>query len=356
MKQLLSIAFLFLSLVSSGQTPIIIDLADMPDVNDTFRVSMAGPVLNDFNTTGADHSWDFSNLVPLSQQVDTFISVGSTNVAFSFLYFSSSSYATSFPVPDSMPIPVDEMFSFYKESNSNYSLNGFGILVSGAPIPFKFNSDEIIYKFPLTFNTIDSTSVTYGNGASGYYYGQNRKRINYVDGWGNIMTPFDTLAAIRVRSELFQTDTIYADSNGTTFNRPKQIEYKWMVDNGGIPFLQATAQVIGGLEQITEVRYRDKYRNLVEPNSIHEMVDPGKFNFFPNPAEDVLNLEFGNPDGNSKLEIIDLLGRKVVVEQITKLGGTSKIEIQNLEPGIYFLRFIDCTSFHTYQFIKSKKR
>ncbi|PJA07855.1 MAG: hypothetical protein COX70_05360, partial [Flavobacteriales bacterium CG_4_10_14_0_2_um_filter_32_8] len=58
---------------------------DMPNVNDTFRLSTTNNIQGlDPVLTGTNYSWNFSTLVPSSQRLDTFFSVSSTPLAYQF--------------------------------------------------------------------------------------------------------------------------------------------------------------------------------------------------------------------------------------------------------------------------------
>ena len=74
---------------------------------------------------------------------------------------------------------------------------------------------EIIFNFPIDYNDVDSCSSD-GSLAipSLGYFGLVRSRVNTVDGWGSITTPFGTFNALRVRSVVNEMDSIYVDSLG----------------------------------------------------------------------------------------------------------------------------------------------
>ena len=56
---------------------------DMPEIGDTIRTSLAIDLTGfNYEETGQDFTWDFSGLMPLFQQVDTFVSVTSTPILY----------------------------------------------------------------------------------------------------------------------------------------------------------------------------------------------------------------------------------------------------------------------------------
>ena len=116
--------FLFSPLFSQAQ--ITITDADLPNANDTFRVSTASiltPV--DLTLTGANYTWDFSTLVSTSQTVDSFISVSSTGLIYS-LFFAFGSNAANLVQrgTDITTVPgfaVTDVYNFF--NNSFYSFS-----------------------------------------------------------------------------------------------------------------------------------------------------------------------------------------------------------------------------------------
>jgi uncharacterized protein YqkB len=77
----------------------------------------------------------------------------------------------------------------------------------------------------------------------------------------------------------------------------------------------------------------------VWPVSVKETVKQNKeFSFYPNPAKDELVLKYNSKE-NFQVEIFNILGSKV--KTFSLFGGQTTVNIQDLENGIYFLRFKD---------------
>src|SRR5690349_5612347 len=107
-----------------AQTPITIVQTDMPNVGDTLRMStgLPDPTLN-IQQTGPNQTWDFSQLIPTSQDVRGFVSVASTGGLFPFIFGNfggpnRATIATPVELPlDSLPmgITLDDVFGFFNE-------------------------------------------------------------------------------------------------------------------------------------------------------------------------------------------------------------------------------------------------
>ena len=67
-----------------------------------------------------------------------------------------------------------------------------------------------------------------------------------------------------------------------------------------------------------------------------EEVSLGQLNIYPNPAFDVVNLEWSN-DENAEILIFSQLGQLVTKTSIEKYS-TSTIDIQHLNPGYYIIK------------------
>lgn len=61
---------------------------------------------------------------------------------------------------------------------------------------------------------------------------------------------------------------------------------------------------------------------------------------FPNPVFNDLNIQLKAPEGNVWIQVLDVTGRMVKSQVIRSMGNTISVSIQmnNLKPGIYFLR------------------
>ncbi|RLD50374.1 MAG: hypothetical protein DRJ05_19705, partial [Bacteroidetes bacterium] len=216
---------------------ITIDNNDMPSSGDTIRTSTSIDVgLLDYVSSGPGYSWDFSSLVPLNQQVDTFVSVQETPLVYQAFFFMSSNLAQPIQNAESMPgFEVSDAFNYYKNSSSSYKMTGIALTMNNIPIPNKFDEDDYIFRFPLDFGNVDSSMSSYGMSVPGLgYMGGWKKRVNTCDGWGSLSTPYGNFQALRIASHIIQHDSIYIDSLGFGFPIHRDyMEYKWLGEGFG---------------------------------------------------------------------------------------------------------------------------
>lgn len=326
---------------------ITITNADMPDAGDSVRVSYAltlGPV--DHTLTDTNYVWDFSYLTPSAQERIEFI----TPTAFPFNFLSDMGVTNQ--SPDSLPgigaIPTN-FTDYYKGTSSSFRQVGstFDYAPIGSfSVPIIYSSPDYVYRFPMNYGNIDSCDASYSFTIPGIgYIGQDRHRVNTVDGWGTLITPLDTYQVIRVRSVVDATDTVSFDTSqqtGYSIQRPTEIQYKWLAAGMKLPVLEVDCQVLFSSEVVTGVIYQDTLRDSLWQVSVHSQEQQTiGVSVYPNPANDVVAIDYVQPDhGALVFELTDVNGRIVYSEKIVNANstGTHLLDVSNLQSGVYLLR------------------
>ncbi|TVQ88255.1 MAG: T9SS C-terminal target domain-containing protein [Bacteroidetes bacterium] len=254
----------------SGQ--ITINHNDMPSAGDTLRYSLTtNPQQYNFIETGEDFLWDFSNLIHQLQGLEEYELVSSINFLMALLFFGTNSIATSslgdLPL-DNFDIELDGVYSVYLNSISQYSQLGFFALIEGFGLPLKYSENHIIYKFPLNYNDQDTTSF-FGQTNFGDTLSLTREgyRINEVDGWGNIITPYGEFETLRLKSIIYESDSLFLESFGEPFVvKRTTAQYSWLAKNEKIPILEVsyTAFEASPDNPVLRIKYRDIYRDPSE--------------------------------------------------------------------------------------------
>jgi len=80
-------------------------------------------------------------------------------------------------------------------------------------------------------------------------------------------------------------------------------------------------------------------------------VENGAVRFYPNPAKEVLFVEFDSPLNNTDLIVRDILNREVLVENVSNSSKVG-LAISSLKSGVYFLEFEHNQTKHSIKFIK----
>lgn len=316
----------------------VITQNDMPDPGDVINFSIADTLLQvSAGPGGANLSWDYRTLDPVAQQKDSFLTVP---FAYRFL-FGGADVAKYIPVPDSIGnISVDLSYQFFDKSSSKYVNEGTGFEISLSPIPIALRNDpeDVVYRFPLTYGNVDSSSsiATLDLSLFGIFYRTEQKRMNEVDAWGTLDTPYGTFQTVRVKTQIEAKDSIRFDTISFATNRPIQTNYKWLANGEKIPVLSMNHFRIGGEDRLISITYRDSVRNLT-PTSIDNQLSPLKINMYPNPTSEKVNIELKSRLGsNAKLEIFDLQGR--LIRQMPIDQNHFSISVRGLAKGTYVVR------------------
>lgn len=318
----------------------------MPNEDDIFLMQTENNLSASFNydTTGADIEWDFSDLDLTNQRLDTFVSVLATPPVYNLVFNNPldparrATIATPQDMPVSPPgIAISEVFMFLKESAQEFSEVGFGAKINGFPTPIKYDNPDVLYRFPVTYGSQDSSFSSFAINVPSYgYYGQDKKRFNTVDGWGTLLTPDKQYPVMRIKSDVFYEDTLYYDQMGfgTAISR-HEVEYKWLSLNIGVPVLQITERMGGTVS----IELFDS--SFVNTAGIENINSNTKLHLYPNPAHDILHISFPLKESTHvSIAVYDISGRIVFREDMGLLPqgfvyDRLHLESMGLKPGVY---------------------
>lgn len=237
------------SFLADISAQISIQSSDLPNNGSTYGVANAAVLdVDDYTVAGANQTWDFSNLTPISEETVVYGSVSSAPFAYQFLFnnpFAPDHQATHTIEGEGIDlgvVSIDQFYFFFKNTPSEYNIVGYGGTISGIPIPSQTNPIDVVYDLPVEFGNEHSSfsawSVDIPTLGS---YAQEQLRTYTADGWGTVITPAGTYEALRVRMVTETEDSIYVETfgNGFSFQR-EAIAYQWLTLEGGIPVLEIT--------------------------------------------------------------------------------------------------------------------
>ena len=335
---------LFIPAFTSAQ--VTITSADLPDAGDSVRVSYAASIgAADQTLTDTNYVWDYSFLTPAAQERIEFV----TPTAFPMNLMSDMG-VTNYS-PDSLPVigSIPTNFTdYYRNSNSGFRQVGSTFdypPIGSFSIPIIYSSPDYVYRFPLNYGNLDSCDAIYALTIPGIgYIGQERHRVNYVDGWGTLITPIDTYQVVRVRSIVDAVDTISFDTSnqtGYSIMRPRQVQYKWLAPGMKLPVLEIGCQIIGNAEVVTSVTYQDTLRDSLFQVTVQDSGSNAlRLATYPNPAHDQLTIAYAQAgSGDLTFCIHDLQGKIICTEMVQNPGseGFLQLDVSGLTPGIYLI-------------------
>lgn len=324
---------------------ITVTSADMPNPNDSIVISTVTPAGVTVLPAGAGTTWDYSTLVPTIQRYDKYDSPLTFTAPFNLIFNpSNTSYGrdnyqlTSFALPG---FALTNAYDFLRETSTQWKQVGIGYSLNATPIPFMYSSADIIYRFPMNYNNIDSCNYSYqlpfaipGLG----FFAESGKRHNTVDSWGSVTTPFGTFNALRVKSVVDAVDTVYLDALGfgTNVPRPRRIEYKWIANGMKIPVLEIDATETFGTEIINNIQFIDSLRSNVPHVGINELASITNATVYPNPVSDILTIQFNKEITDGLFMIYNALG-ELVYQTTVKNNQLLSINTSGFADGVYYL-------------------
>ena len=330
MKNLsLLILTIIISLPSFGQ--IVIQSSDIGSNGDTTRYSYSSYAVSDIVATGTNYNWNFSTMVATSQTTDEFISVTSTGIIYSIAFFNKANTASPRDDMNMMGVTITDSYSFFKKSSSQFKIVGSGGKANGTSTPLVYDSPDILYRFPMSYGNLDSSDAHFSmNMASMGYIEQDLHRVNTVDGWGTITTPHGTYTCLRIKSKVFQNDSVFLASSGQGFRLPSQYtEYIWLAKNMNFPVMKAIVRPTDSY-----VMYMDDYIPFAGVNTASN--SKLEVSILPNPSSDFI--EITTSTNNNSISVIDIAGKKIYKNIFS---NKLKIDVQNWSTGIYFVEIIN---------------
>jgi len=225
--------------------------------------------------TGANQTWNFTDLSPISQGLEEYVYSYQTPYLLNFGFT-----ALGLKLADTLGVAdfqLKNMYNFYRNSSSSFTDVGLGFQFATFPLPQsgKHSDPDEVYTFPLKFGNNDTTTfsvkvpIKLAIVPVGDFY-RSGTRINIVDGWGKISTPYASgVTCLRIKSIITEYDSISVPSLSIGFGiETKRIEYKWLSAGERIPMLTVTGNDDFGTFVPVNIRYRDSSRTIGPPETV----------------------------------------------------------------------------------------
>jgi len=350
MKHIL-LALCFVLSITEAESQITITQGDFPGADDTAMISISDDVSIDVSGTGANYTWDYSDLHVTTQRIDTFFNVADASLTYQYQFnnvFTQPDYASDYFANlagfdlggiSGMGITLEKPVSFVKISNSAVENVGIGVVLNGYEVPMAADTIDVEYELPMTFNdSWNSNSYIYVdlNPVFAGIFVRHQYRNSEVDGWGTITTGLGTFDVVRVRSEIAYDDSAYVDLGfgGTWLElpTPDEVHYTWWSEDNKVPVLKVVAQVVGGNETVTRVEFKDHERNLVSVNEYAEYTGE----IYPNPASNMVNFTL---DKTIKQVFIYTVTGELIYQN-APTNAVLNIDVQNWSRGMYLVKLI----------------
>ncbi len=264
-KHLLITLSLLYSLSFSGIGQITIDHTNMPQADDTHRISIGtldSSLKGEYEKIGANQTWDFSLLKADRQNLKQFFNSKDTP------YRINGKIAEK--IGDTLRqdgLVLVNVYEFYTSDSRAFVKDQRAATIETGIIPMVldpiYSDPDEVYQFPLNYLDVDSSTFKFVFNFPVFkvYYGSEGDRINKVEGWGKVTTPFGTFNCLKVVTDIISFDSIsFNNNNSSYFNY--QREYKWLTRDFNIPVLTITGNVDNNVFQPVAVEYKDSIRDV----------------------------------------------------------------------------------------------
>jgi hypothetical protein len=340
----------------------MLDQSDFADGGDTVRMSTTSDFNVDFSSTGANWTWDFSSLVAESQTLLDFTDMSSAPFIVNIIYgpFAAPEYQATYFMPNDdipldqaggiLPVNITDIFQYSKVDASKITSLGYAMSVDGTDIPFKSDTIETRYEFPMMYqNTYTSNGYTNMdlNPIQDIIWRQSRTRDVEVDGWGTMSTPYGTFQTLRVKHTITETDSIYIDLFGGPIWIPLPIPdsyiYEWWTNGEKEAILRIETSAFGGNEVVTGVEFRDDF----DPSLASIKEEIVEVEVYPNPVVNELHIK--GFDADTQYSIVDANGAVILQGRI---DASQTVAVDALAKGQYMLLIYSKGSIGHSSFVK----
>ncbi|HJY64600.1 MAG TPA: hypothetical protein VJ455_10625 [Ignavibacteria bacterium] len=328
----------------SLQAQIILNTNDLPSVGDvqiSVKVDSIQALTLSPGNAGANMLWDFSNLQTCCG------SVQNSYDTLTWILPSGTPYAANFPLSN-LAYKKDcyiehSHITHLDEEYCNYTYcikNNNGVLLYGYYKTDAKTYDKMRFVFPL----MQYGDTLLEDARLIYYSSVDTVKVRYIqnsciaDGWGTVITPLDTSAALRVQTTEIIYDSIYVNSVGSLQSTTdSNYQYHWFTKTLGFPVMQIFKS---SLHQENSYYQNASYAafktvilstpELYQNNTIQVINTlSGKEVIFIFP-DDILVRDYS-------IELFDVTGRKII-PQLTLFSNKITVSFNNYSGGIYLYR------------------
>jgi len=243
----------------------------------------------------------------------------------------------------------DTDWVYFEKTPDALNLLGLGQQDGGIDLIITYDPVQITNQFPINFNTAFSDVSKQILKVSGAAFGlpvdsiRSETTINrgvVVDAFGPMTLPGGTVEALRIETRRVSFDSTFTLNGGVwtlldgAAEGDTTLQYNWVSNESGwdIPIVS-----MDGALDSTGTFIPNEVSWLIEPNiSSTKNVAVKSFDLYPNPAADVLNIEF-EEFVEGAVEIIDFNGKSIIQQSFE--NTSISINLESVPIGNFVLVF-----------------
>ncbi|MBL4716250.1 MAG: T9SS type A sorting domain-containing protein [Bacteroidia bacterium] len=319
------ILVLITNIYSKAQITLTSD-AHTPNVSSTYNYISASSPTFKFRQDGPNQTWNFSD------------TTGST-MTFDYLSLSNASDPISFPLANLVESSTGGE-NYYANSSSELTLEGHYLALYYRII---YSDKREHLQFPFTYGDVinESYAGTVENIQASQTFNRNGLLEIKADGYGTLVLPYDTISnVLRIRSVY-----AYVDSMGSTFvGSYNDTIYTWYNANTNNFIASVTISYANSWLQIFAFTYLEEGAIIGISNYLDK---DHTITIYPNPASTQVSIEIPVKDHSMyDIQIINNIG-EVVLEKYYEYNTKMELNIEKLNPGIYFITVRNSNSIAT---------
>lgn len=317
MKTKLLGLFLSVGSIAWAQSPIE---SFYPTDNSSYKMVQSAAGI-DQSATGANASWNFSDLLQIGTSVDV-NQIPDAN--------QSSTYPNTTQVTKNTSTIgqlISDSYMFSKNNNGEISITG----LTNPTITMNFSTNNaVVGTFPMNFGDTNSDNLA-GNYVYGTYNGTLSGTVNtLVDAYGNLNLNIDGISSTHAITRLKSVQNISLNySIFPNVGTIVQTIYSYYEAGNSTPIFRSTETIVnvplqGIVDETTVVL--EKFDGILSNNTF----DTNQSLAYPNPIRDLLYLS--NPS-TAKITLSDMRGRMV----LSQVNPSQTMDVSGLENGLYLL-------------------
>ena len=282
--------------------------------------------------SGAGVTWNFASVTQMSLDTTTYKACDSTP------------YCSSFPGSNIAQLNGGD-YVYGTANSSALQLNG----VHSMGMNIVFSNPQVVMHYPFTYNSVfvDTSSAVI---ASVYYHTEIDSFIG--DAWGTLTLPSGTFNnVLRIRQIVHSTDSF-----GTDVSHARTESYNWFVPTFHNPIMTIGYDTAGSTTSyVSSAAYYTAPHN-VGVRDMSKAVSGVKV--YPNPATDMMHIEFTTGDASATtVTITDLMGKVGATLGRDKINtGKNDIaySVADFSTGVYILQIQNAGGVTSEKFVVSK--
>lgn len=309
--------------------------SNFASVGDSFIITTpsAAALQLDYEATGVNFAWDYSALVPNTQETTQWSNPNTSGYKTvwcflnGYLFNCNTQFNANFNLATKLSdglvlqgLGLANVFDHLNKTASSLQnkMIGAQVTANGSTVPFvvSYTDPDDIYQFPMTYGATATNPFAINTDLTALGFpvqiNSTGQRTNEVVGWGTLVTPFGTFAnVLKLKSTLVQSTTITVNGAPQTTDRTT-VSYQWFDPAHKIAVLDASGDVVNSVWTPTSVRFMD-YQRCLNPQATfayfplqpdYDPVTSGATVNFINGSSnyDVSDWNFGDGSPNSSIK------------------------------------------------------